>query len=56
MTRELRIIDYGKDYGFGRWVVTAPGMLEIPFGTNTFEEVLVLVNNFGRRNENKKED
>lgn len=54
MTKELRIVDYGKDYGFGRWVVTAPELLEKPFGTNTFEDVMVLVDEFGYCNENEK--
>jgi len=47
MTKELKIVDYGKDYGFGRWVVTAPSILEKPFGTDTFDDVLVLVDEFG---------
>jgi hypothetical protein len=54
MTKELRIVDHGKDYGFGRWVVTAPELLEKPFGTNTFEDVMVLVDEFGYCNENEK--
>lgn len=56
MTRELKIVDHGKDYGFGRWVVTAPSMLEKPFGTNTFEDVLVLVDEFGYSDDDMKRE
>jgi hypothetical protein len=54
MTRELKIVDHGKDYGFGRWVVTAPDLLEKPFGTNSFDDVMVIVDEFGYCNDDKE--
>ncbi len=36
--RTLTITDYGKDYGFGRFVLKAPG---ITFGHNDYREIML---------------
>jgi len=44
MERNLTITDYGKDYGFGRYVLMAPGIHK---GSNDYREISEIAAKFG---------
>lgn len=55
MYEELKIVDYGKDYGYGRYVVDTH-FLEKSTGTNNFEDVIEIVKKFNEYCQEIKKD